>query len=255
MSLKPPGPTATVAVGIWLLAGVVCAVADEVRAAVAANFTGAANEIAEAFAAATGHEVVLSFGSTGQLFAQITHAAPFDVFLAADAARPERLVADGFAVVESRFTYAVGKLVLWSADPGLVTGEATLASGQFDKLAIADPAAAPYGAAAVAVIEALGLTELLMPRLVTGASIAQTFQFIETGNAELGFIALSQIVGTNAGSRWVVPQSLCPAIRQDAVLLSHAAGNEAAIAFLSFLAGDEARHIIESHGYATGGAE
>lgn len=226
--------------------------AAEIRVAVAANFAQAAGEVADAFTAETGHAIVLSFGSTGQLYAQITQAAPFDLFLAADQARPKQLVADGLAIAESRFTYAVGRLVLWSAEPGVVTGEETLRGGAFESLAIADPAAAPYGAAAIETLDALGLTAALRPRLVTGANIAQTFQFVETGNAELGFVALAQLARTHTGSRWIVPESLYGPIRQDAVLLTAARESKPARAFLDFLAGEAGRAIIESHGYGTG---
>lgn len=228
---------------------------ETVKVAAAANFTAAAREIASAFTAATGHEIVLSFGSSGQIYAQITQAAPFDVFLSADQARPAQLIVDGLAIAESRFTYAVGRLVLWSADPGLVADEATLRAGHFEKLAIADPATAPYGAAALETIAALGLSDALRPTLVTGASISQAFQFVETGNAELGFVAGSQLVGVDGGSRWAVPPDLHVPIRQDAVLLMSARGNEAAAAFLAFLKGPDARAIIMSHGYDPGEGE
>ncbi len=242
---------AVIVVALVLAAQTAPAFAGKVRAAVAANFTGAATALAQAFTAKTGHEVVLSFGSSGQLYAQITQGAPFDVFLSADQERPAALVREGLAVGESRFTYALGKLALFSTDPALVTGAETLREGKFRKLAIADPGAAPYGAAAVAAIEALGLTGALTPRLVTGTSIAQAFQFVVTGNAELGFVALSQLVeGPGDGSRWVVPQELYPPIRQDVVLLRSAADMEAARALLDFMRGEEGIALILQHGYA-----
>ena len=224
--------------------------AGQTNVAVAANFTEPAKEIAAAFKAKTGHEAVLSFGSSGQFFTQITQDAPFQVFLSADEERPKKLVDQGLGVADSRFTYAIGKLVLWSKDPGLVKGEETLRSGSFAKVAICDPAAAPYGAAAVETMRSLKLYDTLQPKLVTGANIAQAFQFVDTGNAELGFVALSQVAGSNTGSRWLVPQSLYKPIRQDAVLLKKGADNEAATAFLSYLKGPEARAIIERYGYA-----
>ncbi len=226
------------------------ALAGQTHVAVAANFTEAAKEIADAFQRKTGHRAVLSFGSSGQLYAQITRAAPFQILLSADTERPRMAVEEGFAVAESRFTYAIGRLVLWSRDADLVKGEETLRAGSFAKLAIANPAAAPYGGAALETLTALGLGDALRPRIVQGNSIAQAFQFIDTGNAELGFIALSQLAGKEGGSRWLVPQTLHAPIRQDAVLLKTGASNEAATAFMAFLRGGEARAIIERYGYA-----
>ncbi|WP_026380005.1 molybdate ABC transporter substrate-binding protein [Afifella pfennigii] len=228
------------------------ALAGATHVAVAANFTDAATEIAAAFKEKTGEEAVLSFGSTGQLYTQISQGAPYEVFLAADAARPERAVAEGLAVDGSRFTYAIGRIVLWSADPDLVEGAETLKAGAFDKLAIANPATAPYGAAALEAMRALSVYDGLKAKIVTGNNIAQAFQFVQTGNAELGFVALSQIAGKEDGSRWQVPVELYQPIRQDAVLLTKAAESDAAKAFLAFLKGPEAGAIIEKYGYATG---
>jgi len=232
--------------------GLVQAKAAETNVAVAANFTSAAKDIATAFKEKTGHDAVLSFGSTGKLYTQITQDAPFQVFLAADTARPEKLVKDGLAAAESRFTYAVGKLVLWSRDPALVTGETTLKQASFEKLSICNPAAAPYGAAAVETMKSLGLYDALKPKFVEGANISQAYQFVETGNAEIGFVALSQVVSDDRGSRWEVPQDLYQPIRQDAVLLNKGEGNEAAAAFLEFLKGPEVHAIIVRYGYASG---
>lgn len=229
------------------------AFAAETNVAVAANFTDAVKEIAAAFKQKTGHQAVLSFGSSGQLYTQITQDAPFQIMLSADDERPKKLVADGLAVADSRFTYAIGKLVLWSKTRDYVKGEDTLKAGAFAKLALANPSAAPYGAAAVETLKALKLYETLQPKIVQGNNIAQTFQFIDTGNAELGFVALSQLAGEPAGSRWVVPQALYTPIRQDAVLLKKGEGNEAATAFLAFLKGPEARSIIEKFGYGIDG--
>ncbi len=224
--------------------------AAETTVAVAANFTAAAEEIGKAFETATGHDVTFTSGSTGQLFTQIGQGAPFDVFLAADQARPERAGAEGLADPATRFTYATGKLVLWSATPGLVdAGPAVLATPAVAHLAIANPATAPYGAAAVETIAALGLTDALAPKLVEGKSITQTYQFAVTGNAEAGFVALAQLAGQDDGSAWPVPEELYAPIRQDAVLLSRGAGNAAAEAFIAFLKGPEAQAIIEGYGY------
>lgn len=230
------------------------AAADETLVAVSANFTSAAKEIGAAFEAATGHDVTFSFGATGQLYTQITQGAPFDAFLAADQARPERAEADGHAVPGSRFTYASGKLVLWSADPDLIDGTGTvLTEDRPDRIANTNPVTAPYGAAAVEAMQALGVYEALAPRLVQGKTVLQTYQFVATGNAALGFVALSQVVGHEAGSRWVLPGDLYTPIRQDAVLLRHGAENAAAQAFLDFLKGPEAAAIIEGFGYGTDG--
>lgn len=227
--------------------------AAEINVAVAANFTEPAKEIAAAFTRKTGHAAVLSFGTSGQFHSQITQGAPFQVFLSADDARPAKLAEAGLAVPESRFTYAIGKLVLWSKSPGLVKGEETLKSASFAKLSICNPLAAPYGAAAVEVMKALKLYEGLQPKLVEGATITQAFQFVETGNAELGFVALSQLAGSDSGSRWHIPQELYTPIRQDAVLLKSGVGNEAARAFIEFLRGAEAHAIIRKYGYAIDG--
>jgi molybdate transport system substrate-binding protein len=240
-----------VAAGTIALGASAPAWAAQTNVAVAANFTDAANEIAQVFKEKTGHEAILSFGSTGQLYTQITQDAPFEVFLAADDERPAKAVDQGFAVPESQFTYAIGKIVLWSKDPGLVQGEGTLKSGDFTKIAIANPTTAPYGAAAVKAMQALGVYDQLEPKIVQGNNIAQTFQFVETGNAELGFVALSQVVSGNEGSRWEVTAELYEPIRQDAVLLQKGANSEAAKAFIEFLQGPEAGPIIAKFGYGT----
>lgn len=220
--------------------------AQDARIAVAANFSAAAEALGEAFAGETGFTIALSFASTGALYAQITQGAPFDAFLSADAAAPARLPGEGHGEADTVFTYATGRLVLFSAVEGLVTGPESL-EGDFNRLAIAEPQSAPYGAAAVEALEALGLLEELAPKLVIGQNIAQTFQFVETGNAELGFVAFSQITGRGEGSHWVVDEALHSPIRQDAILLSE---NQAAAAFLEFLKSDAGMAIIESCGYA-----
>jgi molybdate transport system substrate-binding protein len=218
--------------------------------AVAANFTEPAKEIAALFKQNTGHEAVLIFGASGAFFTQITHGAPFEVFLSADEERPKAAVDQGFAVPDSRFTYAIGKLVLWSRVIDVTNGKAALKAGNFAKLSIANPVAAPYGAAAVETMKALGIYDALRPKIVQGNSIAQAFQFVDTRNAELGFVALSQLHGEPEGTRWEVPPSLHAPIRQDAVLLKTGADSEASKAFLTFLKGPEARAIIQQFGYA-----
>ncbi|MFV0298657.1 MAG: molybdate ABC transporter substrate-binding protein [Hyphomicrobiaceae bacterium] len=225
----------------------------EVKVAVAANFTAAAKEIAATFERAKGTKVVLSFGSTGQLYTQITQGAPFEVFLAADQARPKKAVDGGQAVPGTSFTYAVGKLVLFAKAKGIVAGEAVLKNGRFTRIAIANPMTAPYGAAAVETMKTIGVYDALKSRIVQGNNIAQTFQFVESGNAELGFVALSQIVNVKGGSRWVVPASMHRQIAQDAVLLKAGADNPAAREFLAFLSEPEARTVIEKFGYGFGG--
>jgi molybdate transport system substrate-binding protein len=241
---------------VVLTAGAVaCAVtvgsafAGTTNVAVAANFTDAAKEIAAAFKATTGHEAILSFGASGQFYTQIKESAPFKVFLSADDERPKKLADEGLAVASSRFTYAIGKLVLWSKDPNGVNGETTLRGNAFTKLSIANPTAAPYGVAAIEALKALKIYDVVQPKIVMGNSIAQAFQFIDTGNAEIGFVALSQLAGDGGGSRWMVPQSLYAEIRQDAVLLKPGADDEASKAFMAFLKGPEARAAIEKFGY------
>ncbi|WP_420908372.1 molybdate ABC transporter substrate-binding protein [Aureimonas altamirensis] len=228
----------------------VMAQAETVNVAVAANFTDAANEIAAAFADATEHDAVLSFGATGQFYAQITQGAPFQVFLAADDERPALAVREGYGVDGTVFTYAIGQLVLYSAEAGKVTGPETLKAGNFQRIAIANPETAPYGAAAVDTMKALEVYDNLTSKIVQGQSIGQAYQFVETGNAEVGFVALGQVSQTDAGSRWVVPQKLYQPIRQDAVLLKTGEDNPAALAFLDFLKGEEAGAIIRRFGYA-----
>jgi molybdate transport system substrate-binding protein len=225
------------------------AMAGEVHVAVAANFTAAMKEIAANFEKATGHRALVSFGSTGKLYTQIVYGAPFEVFLAADQRRPELLVKDGAA--SERFTYAIGRLVLWSSDAGRKLDAQALRSGDFAKLAIANPKTAPYGAAAVEVMKNLGVYPALKSKLVLGDSIAQTYQFVATGNAQLGFVALAQIALDDSGSRWPVPDDLYAPIRQDAVLLDRGKGNAAALALLDYLQSDAAKAVIHKFGYGT----
>jgi molybdate transport system substrate-binding protein len=226
------------------------AVAAQTQVAVAANFTEPAQAIAQAFAAATGHRAQLSFGASGQIYAQLAHGAPYEIFLSADAERPRRAEQDGLGVPGTRFTYAVGKLVLYSATPGLAGRGAALKTGAFEKLAIADPAVAPYGLAAIQTLQALGVYAAVKPKIVTGASIGQTYQFTAAGAADLGFVALSQVIGVAGGSRWQVPQAAYAPIEQQAILLVQGAQNPAARAFLDFLKTPAARTIIRRYGYA-----
>jgi molybdate transport system substrate-binding protein len=231
------------------------ALAGTVRVAVAANFAAPMTRIAEAFGAASGHEVRLTSGATGRFATQIAAGAPFDLLLAGDDLVPARLAAEGHALAATRFTYAVGRLALWSARPGFVDAQgAVLAGGGFAHLAIANPKVAPYGAAALQVLRARGLDVALAPRLVMGESVAQAHQFVLTGNAELGFVAWAQVVQPGrapAGSHWLVPAGLHAPIRQDAVLLKAGAGNPAAAALLDYLKSDAARRLIRAWGYET----
>ncbi|WP_413437079.1 molybdate ABC transporter substrate-binding protein [Sulfuriferula sp. GW1] len=228
--------------------------ADEVQVAVAANFTAPMQKIAADFEKDTGHKALLSFGATGSFYVQIRNGAPFDILLAADAETPSRLEKEGLGVSGSRFTYAIGKLVLWSAKPGFVDGKGdVLNKGDFRHVAIANPKLAPYGAAAMEALTRLGLLTALQPKFVQGESIAQTYQFIATGNAELGFVALSQVLNKEgklvSGSAWVVPASLYMPIRQDAVILTHGKDKAAAAALMKYLKGDKARAVIKAYGY------
>ncbi|WP_061238352.1 molybdate ABC transporter substrate-binding protein [Ectopseudomonas composti] len=234
-----------------LFAGV--AGADEVKVAVAANFTAPIQAIAPAFEKATGHKLLASFGATGQFYAQINNGAPFEVFLAADDSTPARLESEGKVVPGSRFTYAIGSLVLWSADASYLDGtDAALKAGQFKHLSIANPQAAPYGLAATQVLAKLGLSEALKGKLVEGQNITQAYQFVATGNAELGFVALSQVYEqgqVSSGSAWIVPDTLYQPIKQDAVILKPGANNPAAAALVQYLKSPEAAKVIESFGY------
>jgi len=235
------------------VAFVTTAHADEVQVAVAANFTAPMQQIAAQFEKDTGHKAVLSFGATGKFYAQIVNGAPFEVLLAADDETPARLEKDGHGVAASRFTYAVGKLVLWSANPDMVDARGDiLKSGNFKHLALANPKTAAYGTAALEVMTRLGLLNNLQPRFVQGENIAQTHQFITSGNAELGFVALSQIYKDGkitGGSAWMVPANLYEPIQQDAVLLAKGKDKPAASALLAFLKGDKARAVIRTYGY------
>lgn len=227
--------------------------AAEVSVAVAANFTAPMQKIAAQFEQDTGHKATLAFGSTGRFYAQIKNGAPFEVLLAADDETPAKLEREGLGVAGSRYTYAIGKLVLWSKQPTLVDAQGlVLKSNSFDKIAIADPKLAPYGAAAVETMSKLGVLDALRPKFVQGENIAQTHQFVATQNAALGFVALSQVYADGRlteGSAWFVPAELHAPIRQDAVLLTKGQGNVAAQALLQYLKGDKARAVIRAFGY------
>lgn len=225
-----------------------------VQVAVASNFAGTLEEISKEFEQSTGHKVQISSAATGKLYVQIKNGAPFDVFLSADTATPREIIKDGLAVSGRQLTYAVGKLVLWSTKPHFVDREGeVLRGGRFQHLSIANPKTAPYGAAAMEVLAQMGLIKSLKPKLVEGENIAQAHQFVASGNAELGFVSLSQVSlegQLRAGSAWFVPQDLYSPIRQDAVLLNKGKDNAAAEAFLVYLQSDQAKRHIESMGYA-----
>jgi molybdate transport system substrate-binding protein len=240
-------------VALSLLAAFGLARADEVQVAVAANFTAPAKLIAADFEKDSGHKAVLAFGATGQFYAQIKNGAPFEVLLAADDETPARLEKEGTAIAGSRFTYATGRLVLWSAQPGYVDDKgAVLKKGEFKHVSVANPKVAPYGAAAVETLTGLKLLDAVQPKFVQAENISQAYQFVATGNAELGFVALSQVFKDGkitAGSAWVVPANLHQPIRQDAVALDKGKGKPAAEAWLKFLKGDKAKAVIKSFGY------
>jgi molybdate transport system substrate-binding protein len=223
--------------------------AETVSVAVAANFADAVKAIGVSFKAKTGNDLSVSPGPTGGLYAQISQGAPFEVFLSADSKTAKKAVDGGFAVAGTEFTDAVGKIVLFSTDAKLVTGPETLQAGAFHHIAIANPKTAPYGAAAVEAMQKLGVSKALASKLVTGESIAQTYQFVDSGNAEIGFVALSQVINRQDGSRWLVPQEDYAPITQDAVLLTSGRDSTAAKDFLAYLRSDEAVTIIRSFGY------
>jgi molybdate transport system substrate-binding protein len=227
--------------------------AEEILVAVASNFTAPMVAIVAAFEAESGHQVEMSFGSSGRFFAQIGNGAPYQVLFSADQEKPLALVANGLAVDGSQFTYALGALVLWSADARVpVSDPEILRSDKYQHLAIANPRLAPYGQAAMEVLQQLGLAAQTRSRLVQGENITQTYQFVKTGNAEIGFVALSQVMVDGvieSGSGWVVPADLHQPIRQDAVLLRNGASSPASEELLQFMRGSQARRIIASYGY------
>ncbi len=228
--------------------------AGEVAVAVAANFTAPMQKIAAAFEKDTGHKAVLSFGATGKFYAQIANGAPFGILLAADDTTPEKIAKEGLGMGATRFTYAIGQLVLWSKQPGYVDAEGkVLQKTDWQHIAIANPKLAPYGLAAMQALDKLGLTAQVHPRIVQGENIGQTYQFAASGNAQLGFVALSQVTENGKlreGSAWVVPASLHEPIRQDAIVLQPAQGNPAAAALMQYLRSDKARAVIQSYGYS-----
>lgn len=227
--------------------------AAEVSVAVASNFAAPMQKIAAAFAQDTGHRARLAFGSTGKFYAQVRHGAPFQVLLAADSETPARLEHEGLGVAGTRFTYATGRLVLWSRQPALVDDKGeVLKAGRFDRLALADPKLAPYGAAAIQTLAALGQLQTLAPKFVQGENIAQAHHFVATENAPLGFVAMSQVFTEGKltqGSVWIVPAGLHAPLRQDAVLLKAGQNNAAALALVTYLRSDKARAIIRASGY------
>lgn len=227
--------------------------ADEAQVAVAANFTAPIQAIAADFKKDTGHTLVAAYGATGQFYAQIKNGAPFEVFLSADDSTPQKLESEGDTVKGSRFTYAVGTLALWSAKEGYVDAKGdVLQKNQYQHLSIANPKAAPYGLAATQVLAKLGLTDQVKSKLVEGQNITQAYQFVSTGNAELGFVALSQIYKdgkVSSGSAWIVPGQMYDPIKQDAVILNKGKDNPAAKALVDYLKGPKAAAIIKSYGY------
>ena len=227
--------------------------AAEVSVAVAANFAAPMQKIAQAFEQDTGHKAVLSFGSTGMLYAQIRNGAPYQILLAADEETPNKLEKEGLGVAGSRFTYATGKLVLWSKQPGFVDEKGdVLRTAKFERIAIANPKLAPYGAAAMETMSKLAILQQLQARIVQGDNIAQTYQFVATENAQLGFVALSQVFvdGKIAqGSGWIVPAGAHAPIRQDAILLTKGKDSAAALALMRYLRGERAKSLIRSSGY------
>ena len=229
------------------------ALAAEVSVAVAANFAAPMKIIAQDFERATGHKAVLSFGGTGQFYAQIKNGAPYSLLLAADAHTPAKIEKEGLGVTGTTFTYAVGQLVLWSKTPGRVDDRGEiLKTGNFSKLAIANPKLAPYGAAAIEVLNHLGVMRQVKPKIVEGANIAQTYQFVFSANADLGFVALSQVYENGKfkqGSGWVVPNLMYSPIKQDAILLNPGRDNPSAIALLTYLRSDAAKAVIRKFGY------
>lgn len=231
--------------------------AEDVSVAVASNFTAPMQKIAVAFEQQNGHRAALAFGSSGKLYAQIHNGAPFQVFLSADQTKPAVLEQDGLAVADSRFTYALGTLVLLAANHSEQSPETQLRNGNYQKLALANPRLAPYGVAALEALEELHLGDSAAPKLVLGENIAQTYQFVSTGNAQLGFVALSQVADNDdmSGKYWVVPTELYKPIRQDAVLLKSGADNPAAHSLIEFLRSDAALAIMQRYGYGQAGRE
>ena len=229
--------------------------AEEALVAVAANFSAPMQQIAASFQKDTGHQLKMSFGATGGIYAQIKNGGPFDVFLSADQITPQKLEAEGLGVAATRFNYATGQLVLWSKQDGLVDEKGQVLRGKnIQRIALANPKLAPYGVAAWETMTALGLVEELKPKMVQGDNIAQTYQFVSTQNAQVGFVALSQVFANGqltSGSAWIVPPHLYKPIRQDVILLKNGKDNLAAKAFLIYLKGEKAKAVMKSYGYLT----
>ncbi len=229
--------------------------AEEALVAVAANFSAPMQQIAASFQKDTGHQLKMSFGATGGIYAQIKNGGPFDVFLSADQITPQKLEAEGLGVAATRFNYAIGQLVLWSKQDGLVDDKGqVLRSKNIQRIALANPKLAPYGVAAWETMTALGLLEELKPKIVQGDNIAQTYQFVSTQNAQVGFVALSQVFSNGqltSGSAWIVPPHLYKPIRQDVILLKNGKDNSAAKALLMYLKGEKAKAVMKSYGYLT----
>ena len=227
--------------------------AEEAMVAVAANFSAPMQQIAALFQKETGHQIKLSFGASGGIYAQIKNGAPFDLFLSADQLTPQKLEAEGLGVPNSRFTYATGQLVLWSKQEGLVDAKGhVLQNKSIQRIALANPKLAPYGAAAIETMTNLGLLKELQSKLVQGDNIAQTYQFVSTQNAQIGFVALSQVFANGkitSGSAWIVPGNLHQPIQQDVILLRKGQDNKAATALLLYLKGEQAKKILKSFGY------
>jgi molybdate transport system substrate-binding protein len=246
-------PRSALTAVLWVLAAHTSAHAAEAQVAVAANFAEPIKAIAAVLEKTTGHTLKVTLGATGKLYAQIKNGAPFDLLLAADTKTPEKLATEGHGIASSRFTYATGKLALWSAKVGRVDDKGqVLKAADLGKVALASPKVAPYGAAAVQAMDRLGLMAALAPRLVQGESIGQAFAFAATGNADVGFVALSQVLEggkLKSGSVWVVPQSLYSPIKQDAVLLTKGEANEAAKALFKLLQSPNGKDLIRSYGY------
>lgn len=225
--------------------------AEQTNIAVASNFSTPMKSLIKDFEKNSSHQIKASFASSGKFYAQIKHGAPYDLFLSADQDKPKRLAQEGFVSSQRPFTYALGALALWSSKAKLAENLMTLKSGRFNKLAFANPKLAPYGLAAIETLNHLGLTEATQPKWIQGENIAQTYQFVSTGNADLGFVALSQISHASPqGSYWIVDRDLYNPIQQDAVLLKRGEDNAAAVAFWHYLHSDHAQTLIQSYGYS-----
>ena len=241
----------TLGLAITLSFSVATAWAEDVPVAVAANFTKPMEKIAADFEKATGNKAVLSFGATGKFVEQIKNGAPFQILVSADQKSPIKLEKEALAVLGTRYTYAIGKLVLWSAKPQFVDDKGLIlkTNRDFEHIAIADPKVAPYGKSAMQVMEKMGVLDTLKPKMVQGESIGQTKEFVASGNAELGFVALSQVIKETTGSSWMIPQDLYSPLYQDVILLKTGDSSAAAKALLDYLRSDAALAVIKDYGY------